>query len=134
MYRQSLFVLLLSLFIAGCYAGPGYYESDVYSRPDTEVRRYYDTGYSPTYYQERRIYVAPQPRYYNPPPRVYYRAPPSPRYYAPGRPPGHGWDNRWRGGDRDRYDRRDDRRHDRGDRGDYRRGDRDQRSGHWDRR
>lgn len=134
MYRQSLLVLLLSLFITGCYGGSSYYESDVYTRP-TEVRSYYDTGYSPTYYQERRIYVAPQPRYYNPPPRVYYRAPPPPpRYYAPGRPPGHGWNNHWRGGDRDRHDRRPDYRSERRERGDHHRGDRDHRPGNWDRR
>lgn len=100
MYRRPLLLVLLALTLAGCYGGPGYYESDVYTQPATVVGGgyAYDNGYRSTYYQERRIYVAPQPRYYGPAPR-YYAPPPVPRYYQPGRPPGYGWgDNRYRGG------------------------------------
>lgn len=91
MYRRPLLIVLLALTLAGCYGGPGYYESDVYTQPTYVGGGYaYDNGYRSTYYQERRIYVAPQPRYYAPPP--------VPRYYQPGRPPGYGWgDNRYRG-------------------------------------
>ncbi|ARA79658.1 hypothetical protein ACDH60_21610 [Pseudomonas ficuserectae] len=100
MYRRPLLITLLTLFLAGCYAGPGYYESDVYTQPATVVggAYAYDNGYRSTYYQEQRIYVAPQPRYYTQPryyapaPR-YYAPPPVPRYYQPGRPPGYGWRN-----------------------------------------
>lgn len=113
MYRRSLFVLLMALSLAGCYGGSGYYESDVYTQP-TVVRGYYD---NPGYYQERRIYVAPQPRYYGPPPPRYYapvpRAyapPPPPRLYVPGRGPGHGWDRHDRWDDRRDRNRWDDRR------------------------
>ncbi|WP_116818519.1 hypothetical protein [Pseudomonas savastanoi] len=84
MYRRPLLITLLTLFLTGCYAGPGYYESDVYTQPTTVVggAYAYDNGYRSTYYQEQRIYVAPQPRYYT-----------QPRYYQPGRPPGYGWRN-----------------------------------------
>lgn len=100
MYRRPLLITLLTLFLTGCYAGPGYYESDVYTQPTTVVggAYAYDNGYRSTYYQEQRIYVAPQPRYYTQPryyvpaPR-YYAPPPVPRYYQPGRPPGYGWRN-----------------------------------------
>ncbi|MCF5200039.1 hypothetical protein GIW38_21280 [Pseudomonas syringae] len=99
MYRRPLLITLLTLFLSGCYAGPGYYESDVYTQPTVVGGAYaYDNGYRATYYQERRIYVAPQPRYYTQPryyapaPR-YYAPPPPPRYYQPGRPPGYGWRN-----------------------------------------
>ncbi|RXT92864.1 hypothetical protein B1F75_14155 [Pseudomonas syringae] len=99
MYRRPLLITLLTLFLSGCYAGPGYYESDVYTQPTVVGGAYaYDNGYRSTYYQERRIYVAPQPRYYTQPryyapaPR-YYAPPPPPRYYQPGRPPGYGWRN-----------------------------------------
>lgn len=100
MYRRPSLIVLLTLFLAGCYGGPGYYESDVYTQPTTVVAGGYgfDNGYRSTYYQERRIYVAPQPRYYQPQPRYYtqpryYGPPPGPRYYQPGRPPGYGWRN-----------------------------------------
>ncbi|WP_177523031.1 hypothetical protein [Pseudomonas sp. v388] len=69
----------------------------MYTQPTTVVGGVYayDNGYRSSYYQERRIYVAPQPRYYNQPryyqqPR-YYAPPPLPRYYQPGRPPGQAW-------------------------------------------
>lgn len=104
MYRKFSFVALLTLILSGCYAGPGYYESEVYTQPATVVggAYAYDNGYRSSYYQERRVYVAPQPRYYSqpryynqpryyaPPPR-YYSPPPLPRHYQPGRPPGHAW-------------------------------------------
>lgn len=117
MYRRSLLVLLV-LSLTGCYTGSGYYESEVYTRP-TVVRGYYD---GPAYYQERRIYVAPQPRYYGPPPPRYYvpqpryyGPPPGPRLYVPGRPPGQAWEHRGRDHDRyrdrDRWDDRRDRNH-----------------------
>lgn len=100
MYRRPLLIVLLALTLAGCYGGPGYYESDVYTQPATVVGGgyAYDNGYRSTYYQERRIYVAPQQRYYYAPAPRYYAPPPVPRYYQPGRPPGYGWgDNRYRG-------------------------------------
>ncbi|AAO57693.1 MULTISPECIES: lipoprotein [Pseudomonas syringae group] len=124
MYRRPLLITLLTLFFTGCYAGPGYYESDVYTQPTTVVSGgayAYDNGYNATYYQERRVYVAPQPRYYTQPryyapaPR-YYAPPPVPRYYQPGRPPGYGWRNdgfRGNGG----FGRNDGFRGDRGNRG-----------------
>lgn len=37
MYRRPLLITLLTLFLTGCYAGPGYYESDVYTQPTTVV-------------------------------------------------------------------------------------------------
>lgn len=124
MYRRPLLITLLTLFLTGCYAGPGYYESDVYTQPTTVVSGgayAYDNRYNATYYQERRVYVAPQPRYYTQPryyapaPR-YYAPPPVPRYYQPGRPPGYGWRNdgfRGNGG----FGRNDGFRGDRGNRG-----------------
>jgi hypothetical protein len=110
MYRKFLSVAVTALLLTGCYSGPGYYESQVYTQPATIVggAYTYDTGYRPSYYAERRIYVAPRPRYhsspryytaprsyntpryYAPPPR-YYAPPPLPRHYQPGRPPGHAW-------------------------------------------
>ncbi|MCQ9422522.1 hypothetical protein NRB16_03135 [Pseudomonas sp. LJDD11] len=115
MYRRSLLVLLV-LSLAGCYGGASYYESDVYTQP-TIARGYYD---GPGYYQERRIYVAPPPRYYGPPPPRYYAPqpryygpPPGPRLYVPGRPPGQAWEHRGRDydrhPDRNRWDDRRDR-------------------------
>lgn len=108
MYRRPLLLILLALSLSGCYTDSGYYESRVTALPTTDGYSRggyaYDNG---AYYQERRIYVAPQPRYYSappvryysPPPVRYYSPPPIPRYYQPGRPPGYGWgDNRPRGG------------------------------------
>lgn len=135
MHRKSLFILFLALSLAGCYAGPGYYESEVYTQPATVVAGgySYDNGYRANYYQERRIYVGPvsqsryysqprinQPRYYFPPPR-YQAPPPLPRYYQPGRPPGHGWEhNRLRGSDPYRYRNNYNNRGNYMDRGNYR--------------
>ncbi|WP_167378079.1 hypothetical protein [Pseudomonas floridensis] len=71
----------------------------MYTQPTTVVAGgyAYDNGYRSTYYQERRIYVAPQPRYYQQryyaPALRYYAPPPQPRYYVPGRQPGYGWRN-----------------------------------------
>ncbi|GFM52049.1 hypothetical protein PSCICL_12370 [Pseudomonas cichorii] len=124
MYRRPLLIAFLALFMTGCYAGPGYYESEVYTQPTTVVAGgyAYDNGYRSSYYQERRIYVAPQPRYYYsqppryyapPPPPRYYGPPPQPRYYNPGRPPGNAWrDNRFRGNDGYRNNYRNDYRND----------------------
>lgn len=154
MYRKFLSAAAAALLLTGCYSGPGYYESEVYTQPATVTGGVYtyETGYSPAYYAERRIYVAPRPRYYSqpryynspryyaPPPR-YYAPPPLPRHYQPGRPPGHAWGapgprgfDGYRGGTgwRDRgFDRGHDRGYDRGGRdrgqwhrsGDVRRGD-----------
>lgn len=108
MYRRTLLIVLLALSLAGCYTDSGYYSSRVTELPTTYGTSVYsyDNGYSSNYYQEQRIYVAPQPRYYSvpqvryysPPPVRYYAPPPVPRYYQPGRPPGYGWgDNRYRG-------------------------------------
>ena len=67
MYRRPLLIVVLGLILAGCYAGPGYYESDVYTQPVYGGAYYgsYDRSYRPSYY------VAP-PRYYGPRPAPYY--------------------------------------------------------------
>jgi hypothetical protein len=104
MYRKPSLILLLALFLSGCYGGSGYYESEVYTQPATVVGGGYvhESSYRGPYYQEQRIYVAPQPRYYSQsryygqpryysPPARYYSPPPVPRYYQPGRPPGQAW-------------------------------------------
>lgn len=128
MYRKLFSAAVTALLLTGCYSGPGYYESQVYTQPAavTGGAYIYETGYGPAYYAERRIYVAPQPRYYTqpryynspryyaPPPR-YYAPPPLPRHYQPGRPPGHAWSTPGRRGF-DGYHQRP------GLRGDYHRG------------
>ncbi|MFH7439593.1 hypothetical protein RA269_29920, partial [Pseudomonas syringae pv. tagetis] len=75
---SALLITLLTLFVAGCYGGPGFYESDVYTLATTVVGGAYgyDNGFRATFYQEQRMYVAPQPRYYARP--RYYAA--APRY------------------------------------------------------
>ncbi|MEA9994657.1 hypothetical protein QN382_08715 [Pseudomonas sp. 10B1] len=101
MYRQTLLSALLGLTLAGCYAGPGYYESDVYTAPvPVYGGYYYGAGGYDRYYGSG--YVIGQPRYYGPRSGVYYQGghgygrpgygngPWPGRGYAPGAPDYHG--------------------------------------------
>ena len=89
MYRQTLLIAVLGLTLAGCYAGPGYYESDVYTAPvPVYGGYYYGSGGYDRYYGPG--YVIGQPRYYGSRPGYYPRGP-GPGYGRPGYGPGHGY-------------------------------------------
>jgi hypothetical protein len=89
MYRQTVFIALLGLTLAGCYAGPGYYDSDVYTAPvPVYGGYYYGTGGYDGYYGPG--YVIGQPRYYGSRPGYYPRGPGYGRPgYGPGPRPGY---------------------------------------------
>ena len=94
MYRQTLLIALLGLTLAGCYAGPGYYESDVYTAPVYGGYYYDGGGYYDHYYRPGYPgYVIGQSHYYGVRPGGYYpHGPGSGRPgYGPGPYPGHGY-------------------------------------------
>lgn len=110
MYRRPLLIVVLGLTLAGCYAGPGYYESDVYTAPVYGGSYYgiYDHYYRPGYFVGSPRYYGPRPGPYYAP-RPGYRPGPAPYvgrgYYRSdvGGPRGHAnpsWNNGHNGGGR----------------------------------